>query len=97
MNIESSVHENRNRAEIFRHVLHDKDLIIAEYTNRDKIPPNERKRNLQLVQCSEVWKLKVKSDLKGFPCGSVIRKSPANAGDSGSIPDPGRSHTPQSN
>ena len=90
MNIESSVH--RNRAEICRHVLNDKDLIIAEYTNRDKIPPNERKRNLQLVQWSEVWKLKVKSDLKGFPCGS-----PANAGDSGSIPDPGRSHTPQSN
>ena len=28
----------------------------------------------------------------GFPGGSVAENSPANAGDMGSIPDPGRSH-----
>ena len=32
----------------------------------------------------------------GFPGGSVI-KSPPNAGDTGSFPDPGRSHVLQSN
>ena len=28
----------------------------------------------------------------GFPRGSVVKNPPANAGDTGSIPDPGRSH-----
>ena len=35
--------------------------------------------------------------LKGFPGGSVVKNPPANAGDTGSIPDPGRSHVPWSN
>ena len=30
--------------------------------------------------------------MKGFPGGSVIKKLPVNAGDTGLIPDPGRSH-----
>ena len=29
----------------------------------------------------------------GFPRGSVVKNPPANAGDTGSIPDSGRSHT----
>ena len=33
----------------------------------------------------------------GFPSGSVVENWPANAGDVGSIPDPGRSHMLQSN
>ena len=32
-----------------------------------------------------------------FPGGSVVKNLPANAGDTGSIPSPGRSHMPQSN
>ena len=32
-----------------------------------------------------------------FPGGPVIRNLPANAGDIGLIPDPERSHMPQSN
>ena len=32
----------------------------------------------------------------GFPCGSVDKNPAASAGDMGSIPDPGRSHMPQS-
>ena len=32
----------------------------------------------------------------GFPAGSVAENLPANAGDTGSIPDPGRSHVPRS-
>ena len=33
---------------------------------------------------------------KGFPGGSVVRTPPANAGDTGLIPDPARSHMLQS-
>ena len=32
----------------------------------------------------------------GFPGGSVVKSPPANAGDTGLIPDPGRSHVGQS-
>ena len=33
----------------------------------------------------------------GFPGGTVVENPPANAGDTGSSPGPGRSHMPQSN
>ena len=34
---------------------------------------------------------------RGFPSGAVVENPPANAGDTGSIPGPGRSHMPRSN
>ena len=34
---------------------------------------------------------------QGFPGGSVVKNPPAIAGDTGSIPDLGRFHKPQSN
>ena len=34
---------------------------------------------------------------KGFLGGAVVKNPPANAGDTGSSPGPGRSHMPQSN
>ena len=40
------------------------------------------------------------SELKsseGFPGGAVVENLPANAGDTGSSPGPGRSHMPRSN
>ena len=33
----------------------------------------------------------------GFPGDAVVKNPPANAGDTGSSPGPGRSHMPQSN
>ena len=33
--------------------------------------------------------------IQGFSGGSVVKNSPANAGDTGSIPGPGRSHVPR--
>ena len=33
----------------------------------------------------------------GFPGGAVVRNPPANAGDTGLIPGPGRSHMSRSN
>ena len=35
--------------------------------------------------------------LGDFPGGAVVKNPPANAGDTGSIPGPGRSHMPRSN
>ena len=32
----------------------------------------------------------------GLPGGSAVKNPPANAGDTGSVPDPGRSHMPRS-
>ena len=34
---------------------------------------------------------------RDFPVGAVVKNPPANAGDTGSIPGPGRSHMPCSN
>ena len=35
--------------------------------------------------------------LQGFPGGAVVKNPPANAGDRGSSPGPGRFHMPRSN
>ena len=35
--------------------------------------------------------------MKDFPGGTVVKNPPANAGDTGSSPGPGRSHMPRSN
>jgi len=34
--------------------------------------------------------------VQGFPHGSVVKNPPANAGDIGLVPGPGRPHTQQS-
>ena len=36
-------------------------------------------------------------NLRGFPGGAVVENLPANAGDTGSNPGPGRSHMSRSN
>ena len=36
-----------------------------------------------------------KAEIRGFPGGSVVKNPPANAGDKGLIPGPGRSHLPR--
>ena len=41
--------------------------------------------------------LAVKTNEQDFPGGSVVKNPPANARDTGSIPDLGRSHRPQGN
>ena len=38
-----------------------------------------------------------KTTAVGFPGGAVVKNPPANAGDMGSSPGPGRSHMPRSN
>ena len=45
-------------------------------------------------QVVERVELKIVMNLWSFPGGSVVKNPPANAGDMGSVPDPGRSHMP---
>ena len=42
-------------------------------------------------------KLKTEQVIEDFPGGPVVKNPPANAGVTGLIPDPGRSHVPWSN
>ena len=64
---------------------------------------------MEAVQCSstddwikEVWYIhRMEYNLalrkkEGFPGGAVVKNPPANAGDTGLIPGPGRSHMPRS-
>ena len=39
----------------------------------------------------------IKTRILDFPSGTMEKNPPANAGDTGSIPGPGRFHVPQSN
>ena len=39
----------------------------------------------------------LKKQVEGFPGSTVIKNLPVNEGDTGSIPDPGRTHMLQSN
>ena len=41
-----------------------------------------------------VYTLILKSPFRDFPGGAVVKYLPANAGDMGSIPGPGRYHMP---
>ena len=42
-------------------------------------------------------KIVLKRQNRNFTGGAVVKNLPANAGDTGSSPGPGRSHMPQSN
>jgi hypothetical protein len=44
-----------------------------------------------------LWPKSFKDALQGFPGGSAVKNPPANAGDTGSVPNLGRSHVPLSN
>ena len=41
--------------------------------------------------------MKVKTTMRGFPGGTVVKNPPANTGDTGLSPGLGRSHMPWSN
>ena len=49
-----------------------------------------------LSKCS-LYTFALKKTNRGFPGGAVVENPPANAGDTGSSPGPGRSHMPRGN
>ena len=61
------------------------------------IPETEREKGLSKLRRETSFIPAVNHKLVGFPGGSVVKNPPANAGDTSSIPGPGRSHMPQSN
>ena len=64
-----------------------KDLLVCWKWIFSDIP--ERKKGMEHFL--------IKSHRQGFPGGAVVENPPANAGDTGSSPGPGRSHMPRSN
>ena len=52
----------------------------------------KKKYKQDIFSCSSV-----KKQLEGFPGGTVVKNPPANVGDTGLSPGPGRSHMPRSN
>ena len=55
------------------------------------------REKLKKVQLQEVLNKAFKKRSRGLPGGSLVKNPPANAGDTGSIPDLGRSHMMRSN
>ena len=71
---------------------------LAAAAEWEKILANEAtdKRLISKIY-KQLMEFNIKQQQQGFPGGSVVKNSPANAGDVGSIPDPGRPHVPWSN
>ena len=73
---------------------------MCKYENtkvKAKIP--EKLQQIQALSFlhSRVYTKQQKKNVRNFPGGPVIRNLPANSGDTGSIPGPGRVHVPQGN
>ena len=56
---------------------------------------NAIEKNMYLRKCVCVCVFQETNE--GFPGGTVVKNPPANAGDTGLSPGPGRSHMPWSN
>ena len=61
-------------------------MIVRHYSQSDNAQIN-----------LDMAKTNYNSKLRGFPGGAVVKNPPANAGDRGSSPGPGRSHMPRNN
>ena len=59
-----------------------------------KVPPTSRRLSIRQERHHSEHKRHQSWD---FPGGTVVGSPPANAGDTGSSPGPGRSHMPPSN
>ena len=72
-------------------------LTVGNHPGQSHAPPAEtRKQGTKRGQENQEERLKRKGG-GGFPGGAVVENPPASAGDTGSSPDPGRSHMPRSN
>ena len=59
--------------------------------NAENVQVVKRKTSIHIT---EIMK---HEQVRDFPGATVVKNPPANAGDTGSIPGPGRSHMPLSN
>ena len=58
------------------------------YNLQSTFHERKKREKLTFIKSKDVW---------DFPGGAVVKNPPANAGDTGSSPGPGRSHMPWSN
>ena len=71
--------------------------MIKNSLGPKQIIPNFEKKNESKKREMLREKDAVKTVLGDFPGGAVVKNPPANAGDTGLSPGPGRSHMPRSN
>ena len=83
------VDKNANRERDF-----SRSLIVIKA--RDSKTPKEV-RGPSGGEEATVWRTTLKGSVRGFPGGAVVKNPPANEGDTGSSPGPGRSHMLWSN
>ena len=69
-------------------------LHLKQLEKEEKNKPKVSRRKEIIKIRSEINEKEMK---EGFPGGAVVKNPPANTGDMGSSPGPGRSHMPQSN
>ena len=68
-----------------------------EYTENNRtIKQNKLLELVSLARSQDIRSMYI-IQFQGFLSGSVVKDLPANAGDVGSLPGPGRSHMPRSN
>ncbi|XP_066895898.1 selenocysteine insertion sequence-binding protein 2 isoform X10 [Kogia breviceps] len=82
--------------EVLKHLKLKKLKCIIISPNCEKIQSKASKTFL-LLSCILLWIFTFKRQTRDFPRGAVVKNPPANAGDTGLSPGPGRSHMPQSN
>ena len=74
-------------------------LLSPKQTEHREYGVEERTLDLRkkLQSDSQLWFSYLFKPLLDFPRGAVVRNPPPSAGDTGSIPGPGRSHMPRGN
>ena len=70
------------------------NCLIKSYFSKEAIQIAHRHMKMLNITIRE---MQIKTIMRGFPDVSVVKSPPANAGHTGSIPDPGISHMPRSN
>ena len=70
----------------------------GEYLNKGEgVVASAAVERLVIKRVKSPQNLMIRKSVVGFPGGTVVKNLPANAGDTGSSPGPGRSHMLQSN
>ena len=77
---------------ILENITHSISQKMIEFLTNWLLPA--LKSTSKIEQWSEHYQ---KSKGRDFPGGAMVKNPPANAGDTGLIPGPGRSHMPRSN
>ena len=78
------------------------NFLNTKTSEKGKLKCHKGTANLAMVLALDRTLKTIKNDTykicwQGFPGGAVVENLPANAGDTGSSPDLGRSHMPRSN